>query len=123
MTVDARHAELARDFASISAVSTAVAWIQSRRISRTLARSQCSSDSPNAPRLALAARVVVLALAGAMALRQTGLADDIVNLAFGLTLGAAAVAFALAFGLGGRDVASRTLEDWRVSDTKERPKK
>jgi len=31
-----------------------------------------------------------------MALRQTGLADDIINLAFGLTLGAAAVAFALA---------------------------
>ena len=53
-----------------------------------------------------------------MALRQTGLADDIVNLAFGLTLGAAAVAFALAFGLGGRDVAERTLEDWRASTAK-----
>ena len=92
-------------------------------LAQIIAKGIRSSDSPNAPRLALAARVVVLALAGAMALRQTGLADDIVNLAFGLTLGAAAVAFALAFGLGGRDVASRTLEDWRVSDTKERPKK
>ncbi|MEZ6840811.1 hypothetical protein ABVN80_06080 [Acinetobacter baumannii] len=30
-----------------------------------------------------------------------GIADSIVNLAFGLTLGAVAVAFALAFGLGG----------------------
>ena len=70
----------------------------------------------------MVARVVILALAGAMALRQTGLADDIVNLAFGLTLGAAAVAFALAFGLGGRDIAARTLEDWRASNAKERPK-
>lgn len=77
-----------------------------------------SSDSPHANRLALAARIVILALAGAMALRQTGLADEIVNLAFGLTLGAAAVAAALAFGLGGRNLAERTLEEWRNSDNK-----
>ena len=73
-----------------------------------------TSDSPNAQRLATVARVVILALAGSMALRQTGLADDIVNMAFGLTLGAAAVAFALAFGLGGREIAGRTLEEWRA---------
>lgn len=71
-----------------------------------------ASDCPNTAYLALVARVVILALAGAMALRQTGLADEIVNLAFGLTLGAAAVAFALAFGLGGREMAARTLERW-----------
>jgi len=81
-----------------------------------------ASDAPNARRLALVARVVILALAGAMALRQTGVADDIVNLAFGLTLGAAAVAFALAFGLGGRDMAARALDDWRSLDAKDRPK-
>lgn len=77
-----------------------------------------SSDSPHAERLALVARIVILALAGAMALRQTGLADEIVNLAFGLTLGAVAVAAALAFGLGGRDIAARILENWRNSDNK-----
>ena len=91
-------------------------------LAQIIAKGIRSSDSPNAPRLALVARVVILALAGAMALRQTGLADDIVNLAFGVTLGAAAVAFALAFGLGGRDIAARTLEDWRASNTKEPPK-
>jgi hypothetical protein len=41
-----------------------------------------------------------------------GLADAIVEMAFGLILGAAAVATALAFGLGGRDVAARVLERW-----------
>jgi hypothetical protein len=45
-----------------------------------------------------------------MSLRQLGIADDIVNLAFGLLLGALAVAAALAFGLGSRDIAGREVE-------------
>jgi hypothetical protein len=71
-----------------------------------------ASDSPRAPLLALAARIVILLLAGAMALRQMELANDIVNLAFGLAIGAVAVAVALAFGLGGREAAARLLNDW-----------
>jgi hypothetical protein len=47
-----------------------------------------------------------------MGLRAMGIADDIVNLAFGLTLGAIAVAFALSFGLGGREAAGRQMEHW-----------
>ena len=41
-----------------------------------------------------------------------GLADQIVMMAFGLILGSAAVATAIAFGLGGRDAAARILERW-----------
>jgi hypothetical protein len=62
--------------------------------------------------VALFARGAVVVLATAMALGQMGLADSIVNLAFGLTLGAVAVATALAFGLGGRAIAARELEGW-----------
>ncbi len=62
--------------------------------------------------LAPFARFAILGLVLAMGLKAMGLADEIVNLAFGLTLGALAVAFALAFGLGGREAASRQLEDW-----------
>jgi len=91
-------------------------------LAQVVAKGISTSDSRNARRLAMVARVVILALAGAMALRQTGVADDIVNLAFGLTLGAAAIAFALAFGLGGRDQAARTLEEWRACETKNQPK-
>jgi hypothetical protein len=65
--------------------------------------------------LALATRVSILVLAGAMALRQMGLANEIINLAFGLLLGAIAVASALAFGLGGRELAGRQLQDWLKS--------
>jgi hypothetical protein len=62
--------------------------------------------------LARLARVAILGLVIAMGLRAMGIADDIVNLAFGLTLGAVAVAFALAFGLGGREAAGKQLEHW-----------
>jgi len=47
---------------------------------------------------------------GALALGQTGISQQIVNMAFTLGLGAIAVAAALAFGLGGREVAGRELE-------------
>ncbi|MCU4350783.1 mechanosensitive ion channel [Acinetobacter ursingii] len=56
-------------------------------------------------------RILIMGLVLAMGLRAMGIADSIVNLAFGLTLGSVAVAFALAFGLGGRQPAERVLTD------------
>ena len=58
------------------------------------------------------ARYAILGLVIAMGLRAMGIADDIVNLAFGLVLGAVAVAVALSFGLGGREAAGRQMEYW-----------
>ena len=57
-------------------------------------------------------RYAIIALFTAIGLTFMGLADQIVMLAFGLILGSAAVATAIAFGLGGRDAASRMLERW-----------
>ena len=57
-------------------------------------------------------RWATIALATAMGLRFMGIADDIVLLAFGLVLGAAAVAAALAFGLGGRSAAGQVAQRW-----------
>ena len=65
--------------------------------------------------LAPSARVAIIVFATALALRQTGIAEDIVNLTFGIILGAFAVAAALAFGLGARDIAARELESWLKS--------
>ena len=70
-----------------------------------------SSSAPQAKFLALATRVSITALAGAMALRQMGLANEIITLAFGLILGSIAVAFALAFGIGCRDLAGKAAQD------------
>ena len=58
------------------------------------------------------ARFAILGLVLAMGLRQMGLADNIVNMAFGFTIGAVAVAAALAFGLGGRDAAKAVADKW-----------
>ncbi|MBR8831447.1 MAG: hypothetical protein N5P05_000932 [Chroococcopsis gigantea SAG 12.99] len=74
-----------------------------------------SSGGSQARILGQAARVAVIALVSAMALEQMGIASSIVNLAFGLLLGAVAVAIALAFGLGGRDVAGTQLREWLSS--------
>ncbi|MFH1403802.1 MAG: mechanosensitive ion channel [Candidatus Altiarchaeota archaeon] len=62
--------------------------------------------------LATIARASILVLTGAMALNRMGIANDIINMAFGLLLGSLAVAFALAFGLGGRDIAAGIMQDW-----------
>lgn len=61
------------------------------------------------PFLANIVRVLIMGLVLAMGLKAMGIADSIVNLAFGLTLGAVAVAFALSFGLGGQEAAARLL--------------
>ncbi|HET7710221.1 MAG TPA: mechanosensitive ion channel [Sphingomicrobium sp.] len=57
-------------------------------------------------------KYAIIALFTAIGLTFMGLANEIVMMAFGLILGSAAVATALAFGLGGRDYAARLLEEW-----------
>jgi hypothetical protein len=69
-------------------------------------------DGANVGVVASITRFAILGLVIAMGLRAMGLADDIVNLAFALTLGSVAVAIALAFGLGGREAAGRQMEYW-----------
>ncbi len=78
-------------------------------------RAVMSSGVSQASVLALITRIGILVITAAMALRETDLANDIVNLAFALMLGAIAVAIALAFGNGGRDFAREELLDWRRS--------
>jgi hypothetical protein len=71
-----------------------------------------SSGSRQAKILGHTARISIIALISAMALKQIGVASNIVDLAFGLITGAIAVAIALAFGLGGRDIAAEQIREW-----------
>jgi hypothetical protein len=71
-----------------------------------------SSGGSQAVLLARTSRVAIVVFSGAMALQQIGVAPSIVNLAFGLLLGSVAVAGAVAFGLGGREVAAEQLRHW-----------
>ncbi len=71
-----------------------------------------ASSSAQAGLFAIVARISIIILSGAIALRQMGLANEIIELAFGILLGSVAVAAALAFGLGGRDIAAKQLSGW-----------
>jgi hypothetical protein len=71
-----------------------------------------SSGNPQARILGQITRVAIIILVSAMALQQIGVAPDIVNLAFGLLLGAIAIAIALSFGLGTRDIAHQQVREW-----------
>ncbi|MEO0683793.1 MAG: mechanosensitive ion channel [Cyanobacteria bacterium J06649_11] len=71
-----------------------------------------SSGNAQARILGQLARTAIIVLVSAMALQQIGVAPDIVNLAFGLLLGALAVAIALSFGLGSRDIAKTQVQQW-----------
>lgn len=69
------------------------------------------------------AKYAIMALAVFMALTQLGIATSIVASAFTLILGGLALAFGLAFGLGGKDFAKkyldkfdRTIEETEVKD-------
>jgi hypothetical protein len=55
-------------------------------------------------------RFAIIGLFLAFGLHTMGIAENVVTLAFGLTLGAIAVAFALSFGLGGREAAGKQME-------------
>jgi hypothetical protein len=66
----------------------------------------------NADGLGKLALYAIVFFSGAIALIQLGIGEEIVTAAFGIALGATALALALAFGLGGREVAADYLKRW-----------
>jgi len=68
-------------------------------------------------------RVFIIVLSVAIGLRAMGFANDIILLIFGLILGAAAIAAAIAFGLGGRQVAGELLARWTKAGGSDKPDK
>lgn len=67
---------------------------------------------------AVIAKVAILVVGSFMVLSQLGIASEIVNSAFKLILAALAVAFAIAFGIGGKEFASNTLK--KLEDSMEK---
>lgn len=61
--------------------------------------------------MSTAAPTLVLGIAVFMILNQLRIAPDIVVITYACLMGAVALGAALAFGLGGREVASRMLEE------------
>ncbi|HVE77702.1 MAG TPA: mechanosensitive ion channel [Gemmatimonadaceae bacterium] len=70
--------------------------------------------------LARVGRGGVIVLAVFMALQQLGVATDIVTTAFAILFGAVALAMALAFGLGNRELAGEVTREWYARYRRER---
>jgi len=68
------------------------------------------------PTLVLATRVFIMVFVIAIALSTLGIADGVILLGFGLILGSVALASAIAFGIGGREVAADLLARWTKSE-------
>lgn len=71
-----------------------------------------SSSTPRARIYAHITRYTIIFLVAAMALREVGIASEIISLAFGIILGTIAVALAIAFGVGSREIAARHVRKW-----------
>ena len=87
-------------FLVAGAVAAGVATLASRTMGDTGLGKIISTVAP----------ILVMAIAGFMILEQLQIAPEIVRITYAAILGAIALGSALAFGLGGRDVAARMLE-------------
>lgn len=86
-------------------VAGAVSGGAAALVSRTI------GDTPTGKVVATAAPVVIMSIAGFMILNQLLIAPAIVTITYAALLGSAGLGLALAFGLGGREVAGRILSD------------
>jgi hypothetical protein len=87
-------------FLVAGAVSAAVATL----VGKTM------GDTPTGKFVATAAPILIMAIATFMILTELGIAEQIVMITYAGLIGSIALGMALAFGLGGRDVAARMLE-------------
>jgi hypothetical protein len=86
-----------------------VGWLVANFLSRSILIAAVNARVPEARLLARAAHWGVLLFAVATALTQLGIGKEMVLVAFGITFGGLVFALALAFGLGGRDIAADVL--------------
>lgn len=93
-----------------AAVILLAGYFLSNFVSQAVLIAAVNAGLPPARLIATCSRWGVQALAGAMALEQLGIAQHIVVVGFGITLGGIVLAGAIAFGLGAADLAKGFLE-------------
>jgi Conserved TM helix len=91
--------------------------------SRAALLSGVNADLPSPRLISLAVRAMIILFVGSMAFEELRISSRTVIVAFSLTFGALMLGLALAFGLGGKDLARRYLEkrfEREGSESKER---
>ena len=96
----------------VAAVILLVAPLIGRFLRRLIEVGAGNMGFTNAQLLGRLAEVAVIVFAVVIAINQIGIAANLVNILFIGVVGALSLAFGLAFGLGGRDVAARLAESW-----------
>lgn len=81
-----------------------------------------SESLPDGHVAGLAVKYVIVAIGVLAALTQLGIATDFLLPVFQYSLGAVAIAAALAFGLGGKDFAAKKLEQFDAKLAEQKPK-
>ena len=89
-----------------------VAGVAARGASNIAHGATAEAGFSNPETLARIARTAVWAFTIVFAVNQIGIASSLINTLFMGVVGALALAAGLAFGLGGRDLASNVLDDW-----------
>jgi hypothetical protein len=89
-----------------------IGGIAARALGNIVRGATAEGGFTNPETLSNVVRTAVWAFAIVVAINQLGIATNLINTLFTGFVGALAVALGLAFGLGGRDLASRTLENW-----------
>jgi len=72
-----------------------------------------NASLPRPEMLAAVSRWAIIIFAGTISLKELGIATLLVTTTFNIILAGFCLALALAFGLGGRDVAAKYLNEWR----------
>jgi Conserved TM helix len=85
-------------------------WLLSNFVSQAVLIAAVNAGLPPARLVATCSRWGIQLLAVAMALEQLGIAQNIVVVGFGITLGGIVLAGAIAFGLGSKDLAKDYIE-------------
>ncbi|MCF0145559.1 MAG: hypothetical protein HUJ73_03125, partial [Eubacterium sp.] len=91
-----------------------LAWVLAEKAAEAILRANSSSEG-----FATLVRVLIYTIAAFMALTQLGIAADIVRILFTAIVISLAVAFAIAFGVGGRFWAGKKLEELDIKFKKE----
>jgi Mechanosensitive ion channel, conserved TM helix len=99
----------------VAAVILLVAPILARFVRGAIEVGAGEMGFTNAPLLGRIAEIAIVAFAVVIAINQIGIAAALVNTLFIGLVGALALAFGLAFGLGGREVAGQITQKWYES--------
>jgi hypothetical protein len=99
-----------------------IGGIAARALGNIVRGATAEGGFSNPETLSNVSRTAVWSFAVVIAINQLGIATNLINTLFTGFVGALAIALGLAFGLGGRDLASRTLENWYDQAQAAKPK-